>query len=343
LKNKLLLIVQNVRQNRIKGMNIKSPDTDGASEEGYIYSSYGSEKYLKHAVTSVITLRRYDSKRSVAIYCSDEHYEILKSKNLSKYFDVIGILKPVHQSIVGFKHHVHLYMPFKRAIFLDSDIVWCRNPDPLWQALSPYTYTLTGTLISDNFFGAPKHAGFLLDVLFQRRKRTLKRFGLTYLSRVQSGIIYVSDKSIAQKVSEYATDYLLKKSETHFQSRKNEKGRSLESCEWSLAMALSKLDLPVYNWLQGQNSAQLDYVDNYTFHDPDFNNVQCRFYSSKFVYNLRGLKIRWLQSALHHFCTFVPGKGDYMMVTPFCLHFGWMHQKKAFYDFADKTWDSLSK
>lgn len=324
-------------------MKIKSPDTEVITEEGYVYSSYGSEKYLKHAVASVITLKRYDSKRGAAIYCSIEHAEILNSNHLSKYFDVIGILKPEHQSIVGFKHNVYHYMPFKKAIFLDSDIVWCRNPDPLWQAFSPYSYTITGTLTSDNFFGAPKHVGFILDVLFQRRKRTLRRFGLTYLSRVQSGIIYVSDKNIAGKVSSNASDFLLRKNETHFQSRKKEKGRSLESCEWSMAMALSKLDLPVYHWLQGQNCAQLDYVDNYTRHDPEFKDVQCTFYCAKFVYNLRGLKIRWLQRLLHAVVTIVPGKGDYIDVTPFCLHFGWMHQKQPFYDFADKTWEALTK
>ena len=324
-------------------MNISSHDNEVISEEGYVYSSYGSENYLKHAVASAITLKRYDKKRGVAIYCSEEHAEILKSNQLSEYFDVIGILKPEHQSIVGFKHNVHLYMPFKKVIILDSDIVWCRNPDPLWQAFSPYSYTITGTLISDNFFGAPKHVGFLMDVLFQRRKKTLRKFGLTYLSRVQSGIIYVSDKNKASEVSSAATEFLIRKDETHFQSRKKEKGRSLESCEWSMAMALSKLDLPVYHWLQGQNCAQLDYVDNYTRHDAEFNDVQCTFYCDKFVYNLRGLKIRWLQRLLHAVVTLVPGKGDHMHVTPFCLHFGWMHQKQPFYDFADKTWESLTK
>ncbi|MDZ7682577.1 MAG: hypothetical protein U5J63_12920 [Fodinibius sp.] len=40
-------------------------------------------------------------------------------------------------------------------------------------------------------------------------------------------------------------------------------GRSEESCEWSMAMAMSKLDLPVYPWLQGHTSPQLDYIADY--------------------------------------------------------------------------------
>ena len=38
----------------------------------------------------------------------------------------------------------------------------------------------------------------------------------------------------------------------------------------------------------------------------------------------------------------LPGKGDYMWVTPYALHFGWMHHKQPFYDLADHIWDQLT-
>jgi len=38
-----------------------------------------------------------------------------------------------------------------------------------------------------------------------------------------------------------------------------------------------------------------------------------------------------------------PGKGDHMKVTPYCLHFGWYHQKKPFLDFSEKIWNDLVK
>lgn len=310
-------------------------------KEGYIYVSYGKEKYLAHAVASVQTLRRYDKERPVAIVCPKEHLDILAERGLEDIFDVKQEILPENASIVGFKHHIHQFMFFEKNIFLDSDIVWCKHPDDLWLAFEPFPFTITGIQTSDNFFGAPKGAGVLKDILLRRRQRTLNRFGLTYLSRVQSGVIYARDYDLTKQVAEEAQEMLRRIDETHFQSRLKESGRNMESCEWSLAMAMSKLDIPVYPWLQGQTSAQLDYIANYTEHDDDFHEVKCLFYADPFVYNLRGLKIDWLQKFLTRLCSIVPGKGDYLKVTPYCLHFGWLHEKQPFLDFADREWEKL--
>src|SRR5690625_7403274 len=47
------------------------------------------------------------------------------------------------RSVIGFKHNIYKFMPFKENLFLDSDILWCRNPDKLWKLLSPYRFTIT--------------------------------------------------------------------------------------------------------------------------------------------------------------------------------------------------------
>ncbi|SMO32234.1 hypothetical protein [Gracilimonas mengyeensis] len=309
--------------------------------EGYIYVSYGHPKYLQHAVASVTTLRRYDTERPVAIVCTKKHQQLIKKHNLSDFFDLVFDLPEEHASIVGFKHNFYNYLFFENNLFLDSDIIWCKNPDPLWEAFRPFDFTVTGTLVSDNFFGAPKSIGVVKDILLRRRTRTLKRFGLSYLSRAQTGIMYSSDYALTKKTCELAKEMLKRKSETHFQSRKKEKGRTEESCEWSLAMAMSKLNIPVYPWFQGLNSPQLDYIEMLTDHDKEFEYVNCKYYSHRFVYSLRGLKSDFLKKLLIGVFTLYPGNGDYMMVTPFCLHFGWYHEKKAFLDFSDKIWNRL--
>lgn len=63
-------------------MNIEIPDMKKISasiekniDEGYVYNSYGSELYLKHVISSIVTLRRYDQKRPVALFCSKNHPE----------------------------------------------------------------------------------------------------------------------------------------------------------------------------------------------------------------------------------------------------------------------------
>lgn len=321
---------------------LRSFTTKKLAEEGYVYNSYGDIKYLRHAVASVITLRRYDKDRPVALFCDPKHEGFLEEKGLKELFDVVEPLATQHTSIVGFKHNTHLYMPFERNLYLDSDMLWCRDPHPLWNAFSAFGYTITGTKIADNFFGAAKNLGVIWDILFRRRQRTLRRFGLTYLSRVQSGMIYAQDYRLTKKVNELASEMLSRKGETHFRSRTQEHGRSEESCEWSLAMAMSKLNLPVYPWLQGQSSPQLDFIAHLTNYDPDFHHVECTYYSDAFMYNLRGLNYPRLRHLIMNLLSFFPGKSDHLQTVPFVLHFGWYHQKRPFFEFADRTWIHLT-
>ena len=218
----------------------------------------------------------------------------------------------------------------------------CKDPQNLWNNFSTFDFTITGTLVSDVYFGAPKGARVLLDILLRRRQRTLKRFGLSYLSRVQSGIMFAQDYETTKQVCLLAAEMLDRKQETHFRSRKMEQGRTMESCEWSLAMAMSKLNIPIYPWLQGHNSPQLDYIEDLTEHDDEFMYVNCMYYCDDFTYSIRGLKSVRMRRFLISILSLFSGKTDYLMTTPYCLHFGWYHQKKPFYTFAENCWHRMT-
>ncbi len=308
--------------------------------EGYVLHTYGPERFVRHAVASVTTLRRYDTTRPVALYCPPAHRAVLEHHGLDDHFTLIQPLPEEHRSIVGFKHHLHRFKPWDRSLFVDADVVWCRDPDPLWQQLSAFKFTATGAERADFFFGGPKGAGVVVDYLLDRRRQTLAHFGLNYLPRVQAGMIYAQDDALTREISQRAAEYLNRADETHFRSRLNE-GRSEESCEWSLAMAMSRLDLPIFPWQQGHNSPQLDFIEGMTTHDAEFREVSCRYYTTPFIYTLRGLKTEWVRNTLIRLATRLPGRGDYMEVTPYALHFGWLHHKQPFYDFATRTWTRL--
>lgn len=312
-------------------------------QEGYIYHVYGRSEYLKHAVASALTIKRYDHSRKIALVCEEKHRTELTNAGLSGLFDVFHPIAPEHRSITGFKHNVHLYQLFEKSLFLDSDIIWCRDPEKLWNLLSAYKFTITGNLKADAFFGAAKGPRIILDLLMKKRERTLKRFGLTYLSRVQSGLMFVQDNELAQKVCELAGDMINRKDETHFQSRNQEHGRTLESCEWSLAMAMSMLNIPIFPWLQGHTSPQLDYIEDQCIHDENFDDVYCKYYTNSFIYSLRGIKNDMIRTMLINMLSVFPGYGDFMMVKPFCIHFGWLHQKQPFYEFSERIWAGHSE
>ncbi len=310
--------------------------------EGYVFHTYGSVKYVKHAVASVVTLKRYDSERPVALYCPDSHRDALAESGLLRLFDVVERLPEENRSITGFKHNLHRFMPFGKCLYLDADMVFCRDPDPLWQQLSAFRFTATGHERADFFFGGPKGLAVLRDVITDRRGRTMRRFGITHLPRVQAGVIYSSDQETSREVCMLASEYLSRRSETHFRSRLNE-GRSEESCEWSMAMAMSRLDLPIFPWFQGGNSPQLDFIEGLTTYDEEFRRVTCRYFCDRFVYSLRGIANPGLRRAAISLFTSIPGKGDYIDVTPFILHFGWLRHKQPFYELSARIWSELTQ
>lgn len=309
--------------------------------QGYIYNTFGDVQYLRYAVTSVYTLRRYDQDRPVVLVCDKHHKEILLKESLDHLFSEIIVLTDENSSITGFKHNLHYFMPFEENLFLDSDIVWCKNPDKLWESFGPYDFTITGNKIADLFFGGPKGLGIIFDFVFRRRNQTLKNFGLTYLSRVQSGMIYSSDREITESVCTIAAEMKKNQHETHFRSRTIEKGRLQESCEWSLSMAMAKLRLQVYPWLNGYDSPQLDFIEDYTNYDEEFKQVECLVYNDRYVYDLKGIRWRWFRSLFISFMSILPGKGDHLYTTPYCLHFGWYHQKEPLKKFSQKVWSEL--
>ena len=103
-------------------------------------------------------------------------------------------------------------------------------------------------------------------------------------------MIYAADPEVTKSVCDAAGRFRTRVSETHFRTRLLE-GRSEESCEWSLAMAMSHLSLPVYHWYQGVNSPQLDYIPGMTeTHARTLRMWFCDYYTDRFVYEIRGLK-----------------------------------------------------
>jgi len=183
----------------------------------------------------------------------------------------------------------------------------------------------------------------MMDILLRRRQKTLKKFGLSHLYRVQTGIMYAADPGITEKVDRLAAGYLSKKDQTHFVSWTNEAGRSLESCEWSLGMAMSELKLFVYPWFNGYESPQLDFIDGLTKYDNDFRNVSCKYYCNPFMHGLRGIQPSKFRNFIKSLFFFLPRSDDHFWCTPYILHFGWSHQKSFFNAFAEREWERFKK
>lgn len=309
--------------------------------EGYVFASFGNIDFVKFAVVSATRIRAYDKKRKIALVCCLSHKHYLNSNNLQNIFDRIIIIEDEHKSIVGFKHNIYKYMPFDCNMYIDSDMLICKNPDKLWHNLKVYGFTTTGQKSADMYFGSHKNAYILFDIIFGKRKKTLKKFNLSHLYRVQTGIIFASEYNITKKVCEFAKYYYSKKNQTHFISRDNENGRVLDTCEWSLGLAMSALKLHVYPWFNGYESPQLDFIYGLTETDKDYTKVSVKYYCNSFMHSLRGLNSEYIRKFIKTMLGLVPGLNDHMWVTPYFLHFGWSHQKKYFYNYMERKLNEI--
>ena len=90
------------------------PDIRTSESEGYVYHCYGDDAYLRHTVASVVTLRRYDRHRPIALYCPARHQALLQQHGLDFLFHVRGCLPDEDCSIVGFKHNLHKYQAIRQ-------------------------------------------------------------------------------------------------------------------------------------------------------------------------------------------------------------------------------------
>lgn len=106
-------------------------------------------------------------------------------------------------------------------------------------------------------------------------------------------------------------------------------------------MALSMLRLPIFSWFQGYDSPQLDFIEGLTDYELAFRQVVCKLYCDRFVYSLRSLASQRLRNTLLAVFSSIPGKGDFMEVTPFIIHFGSPRYKEVFTNFADWVWRDL--
>ncbi|MBO6574644.1 MAG: hypothetical protein JJ976_04450 [Rhodothermales bacterium] len=310
--------------------------------EGYVFHTYGPEKYLRQAVASAVSIRRHDRTRPLALYASENQLAALEREGLTDLFAVRSVLPEAHRSIVGFKHHLERFMPFDANLFVDADMVWCRDPDPLWLKLSSFDFTATGLERADFWFGGPKGLGIVGDYVLDRRRRTMANLGIRYLPRVQAGMIYASTSAAAERVCSKAREFLARRDETHFRSRLAE-GRSEESCEWSLAAAMAYYEMPVFPWFQAQESPQLDFVEGLVEYDLEFRTVRCRYYTDHTVQSLRGIPSAGLRRFLTGLVSRLPGRGDHLDVTPYALHFGWLRHKQPYMEFANRTWKRLTQ
>ena len=116
-------------------------------DEGYIVIATGGEYHSHLAANLALSIRRYDQKRGLAIVIDD-------AKQFNPYYKILFnsiIEKGDISSRIGTSLKLDLdhFSPFDRTLYVDSDSLLFRNPDPLWASLNGMSVAPSGYVSSD--------------------------------------------------------------------------------------------------------------------------------------------------------------------------------------------------
>ena len=98
-----------------------------AQPEGLLTIAYGRPKYIKMARALALSYRRFNPGRPFAVVTDEANAHTLR-----QYFDDVLIAKPEYGPGVVQKLHADLYSTFAMTLFVDSDCLFYKHPDELW-------------------------------------------------------------------------------------------------------------------------------------------------------------------------------------------------------------------
>lgn len=95
--------------------------------KGFITFAFGKKKYIEMAVAMAKSARHHGCKLPIAVVCDKRH------KVLDEVFDVLIDMDSQYGRGVSQKIHIDCYTPFEETIFVDSDCIFFKSPDLLWE------------------------------------------------------------------------------------------------------------------------------------------------------------------------------------------------------------------
>ncbi len=141
--------------------------------EGFITIAYGAKEYIRMARAMALSYRRFNSSRPFAVVTDEGNI-----KNLSPYFDIVIPLKSEYGKGVVQKLHMDLYAPFEKNVFIDSDCLFYKDPELVWQSYNQGDFTMRGWRYLTGYTEYEQKDPYLFldDVAATLRKRNLTRF-----------------------------------------------------------------------------------------------------------------------------------------------------------------------
>jgi hypothetical protein len=154
-----------------------------------------------------------------------------KPDKLWKFYDFIIAYKKEYGDPFATKTRLHLYTPFYKTIFVDSDSLIMNSVDSYWEILNGNSLAYEGKLISDGYW--------YLDV-----KELIEKIQVPSIPKINSGFFLFTNDKTTESVFNMAYDYLMHQKENGFNINYF-RGKMLPD-EPFLSMSFAKHNIPPF-------------------------------------------------------------------------------------------------
>ncbi|CAM5762342.1 hypothetical protein LMIY3S_00441 [Labrys miyagiensis] len=181
--------------------------------QGLMTIAYGPKKYIRMARALALSYRRLHPTLPMAIVTDKAN-----AAEMSAYFDQVIPYNPAYGSGVVQKLHADLYSPYDETLFVNSDCIFYKSPERLWNLYAGKPFSVRGwrylTGKSDYERQNPYE-------WVRNTSDFLRRNGIARLPHFNSGVFFFTKEPLAAKLFEEARTVYEKRDSLGFVSFKN--------------------------------------------------------------------------------------------------------------------------
>ena len=204
--------------------------------EGFITIAYGKPEYIRMAKAVVMSYRLFKPTRPFTVITDADNRD-----ELAKHFDTVVLLNPEYGNGVVQKLHLDLYTPYDTTVFIDSDCLFLKNPEIVWNCYAVGDFVMRGWryLTGSTDYEAKEPYLFLRDVA-----ETCRLEGISRIPHFNSGIMSWKKSAHAQKIFDDAREIYARRDRLGFTAFKN----APLADEPVFAIAMEKNDTELLPW-----------------------------------------------------------------------------------------------
>jgi hypothetical protein len=207
--------------------------------------AYGPRKYVRMARALSLSYRRLNPTRPIAIVTDRDN-----AAEMANYFDHVILYNPAYGSGVVQKLHADLYSPYDETLFVDSDCVFYKSPDRLWDLYAGKPFSVRGWryLTGSTAYERQNPYEWVRDTT-----EFLKRNSILRLPHFNSGVFFFTNEPLAAKLFAQARMVYAKRDALGFVRFKN--APIADEPAFAVAMELCGIDMDPWDADNGMQTA----------------------------------------------------------------------------------------